>query len=319
MGLTPEDLVQMYRKMLLIRRFEEVAFRLAQEGSYANYHGGMGQEAIPVGACHGLTSDDMTMITHRGLGVLIARGVTVKEVMAGLYAKAPSPTLGRIPIYHMAAPNLGILAGTSIVGSVIPLATGAALATKLTGRREVTVSFFGDGAANRGDFHEGLNLAAIWKLPIVFLCENNFYAKSMPLARSTAGGSILARAGGYGIPGRLVDGNDVIAVREAAQEAVLIARASEGPTLIECETYRWTPHSTAGDREFARTDDELAEWKARCPVKRLGNRLLEGGHVSREQLKEFGQGARAEVEEAVAFAQSAPYAAAHVALENVYR
>ena len=319
MSLSPEDLVEMYRKLLLIRCFEEVAFRLAQEGKFANYHGGLGQEAIPVGVCHGLASSDMTMITHRGLGVLIARGVTVKAVMAGLYAKAPSPTLGRTPIYHMAEPSLGILAGTSMVGSGIPLATGAALATKLTRRNDVTISFFGDGAVNRGDFHEGLNLAAVWNLPIVFFCENNFYAKSMPLAKSTAGGSILARAYGYGIPGRLVDGNDVVAVLKATQEAVLRARGGEGPTLIECETYRWTPHSTAGDREFARTAEELAEWKARCPVKRLQKRLLEKGHATREQLKKLDQGIKAEVQEAVAFAESAPYAAADVGLENVYR
>ncbi|MCZ6849231.1 MAG: thiamine pyrophosphate-dependent dehydrogenase E1 component subunit alpha, partial [Alphaproteobacteria bacterium] len=214
---------------------------------------------------------------------------------------------------------LGILAGTSIVGSGIPLATGAALATKLTRRNDVTISFFGDGAVNRGDFHEGINLAAIWKLPIVFFCENNFYAKSMPLAKSTAGGSILARAGGYGVPGRLVDGNDVVAVLNATQDAVLRARGGEGPTLIECETYRWTPHSTAGNREFARTAEELAEWKARCPVRRLQERLIEKGHATDEQLKKFDQEIQAEVEEAVAFAESAPYAAADVALENVYR
>lgn len=317
--LSANDLVAMFRMMLLIRRFEEVAFELAMAGKFANYHGGMGQEAIPAGVCHGLAKTDMTMITHRGLGVLIARGISVKDVIAGLYGKGPSPTRGRTPIYHMAEPSLGVLAGTSMVGSVIPLAVGAAMATRLEKKEHVVISFFGDGAVNRGDFHEGINLASVWKLPIVFFCENNFYAKSMPLAASTAGGSIRARAGGYGIPGPLVDGNDAVKVHEATQEAIARARRGDGPTLIECETYRWTPHSTAGTREFARTEEELARWKARCPIRRLEAELLEAGHLSEDQIEKIDADAREEVDAAVAFAEDAPYAAAEVAFENVYR
>jgi TPP-dependent pyruvate/acetoin dehydrogenase alpha subunit len=319
MTLTPDDLVDLYRMMLRIRRFEKVAFRLAQEGKYANYHGGMGQEAIPAGVCRGLTPDDMTMITHRGLGVLLARGLPVRDVLTGLYAKEPCPTRGRIPIFHMAEPSLGILAGTSMVGSVIPLATGSALATRLNGRTDVTISFFGDGAVNRGDFHEGINLAAVRKLPIVFFCENNFYAKSMPLAKSTAGGSIVKRAGSYGLPGELVDGNDVVKVFDATWRAIARARAGDGPTFIECETYRWTPHSTAGDREFARTEEELALWKANCPIKRLEVELLADGHVDAGALADIDREIRADLDAAVAFAEAAPYAAPEVALENVYR
>ncbi len=318
-ALSLADLVAIYRRMVLIRRFEEVSFELAQTGKYANYHGGMGQEAIPAGVCHGLTKTDMTMITHRGLGVLIARGISVRDVMAGLYAKADSPTRGRIPIYHMCAPDLGILAGTSMVGSVIPLAVGAALATKLEKKPDVVISFFGDGAVNRGDFHEGINLATIWKLPIVFFCENNFYAKSMPVSASTAGGSIRARAGAYGIPGPLVDGNDAVKVYHATQEAIARARRGEGPTLIECETYRWTPHSTAGTREFARTPEEIASWKARCPIFRLKATLLAGKHATESQLAQWDKEAQSEVRAAVDFAETAPYAPGAVALENVYR
>lgn len=319
MSLSSSDLKEMHRKMVLVRHFEEVAFELAMAGKYANYHGGMGQEAVPAGVSHGLTRDDMTMITHRGLGVLIARGVSVKEVFAGLYAKGPSPTRGRIPIYHMGEPKLGILAGTSMVGSVVPLATGAALATKLDKRKDVTISFFGDGAVNRGDVHEGINLASVWKLPIVFFCENNFYGKSMPLHESTAGGSIVARAVGYGIPGKLIDGNDVIAVYEATQEAVARARDGGGPTFIECQTYRWTPHSTAGAREFARTEEELNQWKKRCPILRLEKHLLEQAIATRAELDAVHDLARAEVDAAVQFAEAAPYAEPAVALENVYR
>ena len=318
MSLSAKDLKELYRIILLIRRFEETAFEMALQGAYANYHGGMGQEANPAGVCYGLRQTDRTMITHRGLGVLIARGVSVKDIFAGLYAKEESPTRGRIPVYHMAEPNLGVLGGTSMVGSVIPLAVGSALATRLEGRDDVTVSFFGDGAVNRGDFHEGVNLASVRKLPIVFFCENNFYAKSVPLAESTAGGSIVARAESYGIPGECIDGNDVIAVHETVQTAIARARAGEGPTLIECETYRWTPHSTAGDREFARTEEELAQWKAKCPILRLEKRLLKEGHMTEEELLTVDEAIKKEVAEAVAFAEAAPYAAADVAFENVY-
>lgn len=317
-GLTTRQLKEMYGQLSLIRRFEEVAFEQALAGKYANYHGAMGQEAIPVGACFGLTPEDGTMITHRGLGVLIVRGITVRDVFAGLYGRADSPTRGRIPVYHMGKPKLGVLTGTSMVGSVIPLATGKALANKLDKNNNVVISFFGDGAANRGDFHEGLNLAGVWNLPIVFFCENNFYAKSMPLEKSTAGGSIIKRADGYGLPSMLVDGNDVLAVYDATEQAIARAREGGGPTFIECETYRWTPHSTAGDREFARTDEELASWKARCPVRRLESLLLESGKASQEELKALDEAARAEVEEAIDWVEKAVDPAPEVATERVY-
>lgn len=318
MGLSLKDHVEMYRRMLLIRRFDEEAFRLAEAGKYANYHASIGQEAISVGVCYGLTPGDGTMITHRGLGVLLMRGITLKEVFAGLYAKAPSPTRGRIPIYHMGRPDVGMLASTSMVGSVIPLAVGDALAAKLAKQDRVTITFFGDGAANRGDFHEGLNLAGIWRLPIVFVCENNFYAKSMSVSASTAGGSIVARASSYGFPGERVDGNDVLAVHEVAQKAIARARQGEGPTLLECQTFRWVPHSTAGTREFAHRR-ELAQWKARCPLERLKGRLLAHAGATAEQLQKMDDEIRAEVAQAIEFAEASPYAPGEVAVENVYR
>jgi pyruvate dehydrogenase E1 component alpha subunit len=317
-NLTDRQLKEMYRRMVLIRRFEEVAFEKALAGNYANYHGAMGQEAIPVGACFDLTPEDGTMITHRGLGVPITRGVTVKDIFAGLYGRADSPTRGRIPVYHMGEPKLGVLTGTSMVGSVIPLASGKALANKLDKNNNVVISFFGDGAANRGDFHEGINLAGVWNLAIVFFCENNFYAKSMPLEKSTAGGSIIRRADGYGLPSMLVDGNDVLAVYDATKQAVARAREGGGPTFIECETYRWTPHSTAGDREFARTEEELASWKAKCPVRRLEALLLETGQASSEELNAFDEAAQREIEEAIDWVEKASDPGPEVALENVY-
>jgi TPP-dependent pyruvate/acetoin dehydrogenase alpha subunit len=314
-----DEYLQMYRGLLNIRRFEEEAFRLAKLGEYNNYHAGLGQEAVPVGCCFDLTAKDKTMITHRGLGVLMMRGVTAKQLFSGLFAKSTSPTRGRIPIYHMAEPDIGIISGTTMVGSVIPIAAGNALAAKLDKSDEVTISFFGDGAVNRGDFHEGLNLASIWKLPIVYVCENNFYAKSMSLQESTAGADIAGRAKSYAIPSVTVDGNDVLAMRAAANEAVERARKGEGPTLIEAQTYRWTPHSTAGDREFARTQDELAMWMSKDPVRRLGTIILEKGYATQSQLDELDTELQKQVTEAIEFAISAQPPELSVAFENVYR
>lgn len=318
-SLTPDDLMKMYRGLLLIRRFEEEAFRLAKEGKYSNYHAGLGQEAVPVGCCHGLTSRDKTMITHRGLGVLLMRGIPARMVMAGLYAKGTAPTRGRIPIYHVPQPEIGVIAGTTMVGSVIPLAVGSALASKLKKTKDVMISFFGDGAVNRGDFHEGLNLAAIWKLPVVFVCENNFYAKSMAIHESTAGADIAGRARSYAIPGVMIDGNDVTAVYEAVQVAIERARRGEGPTLIEAQTYRWTPHSTSGDREFSRTKEELETWKRKDPVSRLAKILLDRDITDAKALDAIDTKIKAEVQDAIEFAEAAPPPEASVALENVYR
>jgi pyruvate dehydrogenase E1 component alpha subunit len=259
------------------------------------------------------------MITHRGLGVLLMRGVPARMLMAGLYAKAPAPTRGRIPIYHLAEPEIGVIAGTTMVGSVIPLAVGSALGSKLDNASEIVISFFGDGAVNRGDFHEGINLAAIWRLPIVFVCENNFYAKSMALHESTAGADIAGRAKSYGIPGVKVDGNDVLAVYEVTQEAVSRARNGHGPTLIEAQTYRWTPHSTAGDREFSRTQAEIETWKGKDPVARLAKVLLAADHSSQHRLAEMDLSIRQEIEDAISFAEQSSPPLPEVAFENVYR
>lgn len=319
MQLERGDLVEMYRNLLTIRRFEEEAFRLALAGKYSNYHSGLGQEAVPVGACYGLRKTDKTMITHRGLGVLVIRGISLNMVMAGLYGRGSSPTRGRIPIYHLAEPDLGIIAGTTMVGSVIPLAAGSALASKLRQTDDVTISFFGDGAVNRGDFHEGINLAAIWKLPIIYICENNFYAKSMSVDQSTAGADIAGRSKSYGIPGLVVDGNDVMAVHTVVQDAISRARIGGGPTLIEAQTYRWTPHSTVGDREFLRTQEELATWKQKDPVARLARHLLEKRYASQDELDEMDSSIKEEVQDAIEFSEAALDPEPQVAFENVYR
>ena len=319
MVFTSEELLKIYKLMILTRRFQEAAIRQSELGHFSNYHPGIGQEAVGIGACFKLRPTDVLLPHYRGVGTLLVRGFTPRQIMAGLYAKSTSPTLGRTPVYHLGDLEKGVLCTSSMVGSIIPFGAGSGLASKLGKTRDVTIVIFGDGAANRGDFHEGMNLAAIWKLPVVYICENNFYSKSTPTEKATAGGSVWKRSTSYAIPGQLVDGNDVEAVGAAVAAAVERARAQEGPTLLECQTYRWNHHSTIAKTEFARTDAEIERWKKKCPVKRLAQRLkaLKAGDDG--VLATLEAEAVEAVEDAVSFAEASPFAAAEVALANVYR
>lgn len=312
--------VRMYQLMVLIRKFEEGAVRLAQEGMHKNYHPSIGQEAVAVGTCYNLRYDDMIMPTHRGMGMFITKGVNTGELMAGLLNKGSTCTRGKTPIIHLARVDLGILAGTAMLGSCISLAIGSALATKLRNKDQVTLSFFGDGAANRGDFHEALNLASLWNLPVIFICENNFYAKSVHVSRMVAGGSISNRAYSYGMEGHVVDGNDVISVYQSTQEAIRKARQGQGPTLLEMQTYRILPHSLPGrdDKDQYRPKEEIEYWKARCPIKTFEKRLLADGILTPEKCKDIHEEASKEVEQAITYAKEAPYAPAEAAFEGVY-
>src|SRR5262249_19324005 len=256
-----------------------------------------------VGACFKLRPTDFVLPHYRGIGPLLVRGYTPREIMAGLYGTADSPTLGRTPIFHVGDIARGVLSTTSIVGAIIPFGAGSALASKLNHTDEVTVAIFGEGAANRGDFHEGLNLAAIWKLPVIFVCENNFYAKSSPISMTTAGGTVWRRAASYGIPGEVVDGNNVEAIALAMDRAISRARDQLGPTLIECQTYRWCAHSTLAPEEATRPDHEVARWKARCTITRLGDRLLSLGVVDASTLQTIDDTAQDAVADCIAFAE----------------
>jgi acetoin:2,6-dichlorophenolindophenol oxidoreductase subunit alpha len=319
MVFTSNELLDIYKIMVLARRFQEEAIRLSEAGKFSNYHAGIGQEAVGIGCCYKLTSSDMFLPHYRGVASLLVRGFTPRQLMAGFYAKATSPTLGRTPLYHVGDLDKGVLCTSSLVGSIIPFAAGSGLATLLRQTQEVTVAIFGDGAANRGDFHEGLNLAAIWKLPVVFVCENNFYSKSTPMQQTTAGGSVWKRAASYGIPGELVDGNDVEAVGEAMDRAVTRARSQGGPSLLECHTFRWNSHSTLAKTEHARTAQELARWKEKCPLKLLAARLIRIGTADAKSLQALDELACDAVRDCVEFAEASAFAAAEIAAANVYR
>lgn len=272
----------LYRNMLLIRSSEERLAQSRQAGLvYGACHTYVGEEAVATGVCAHLTEADMVFSTHRGHGHALAKGVSPFEVMAELYGRETGCSQGRGGSMHLFKPEVGLMGTSGIVGPCILQAVGAGYTFKLLRKPNVAVAFFGDGASNNGAFHEGINLAAIYKLPVLFVCENNLYATEVPMSYSAGNPDVYQRAVGYGIPGVKVDGNDAWAMFLAAHEAVRRARAGEGPTLIEAKTYRTRPHSE-GMRDLGyRTQEEIDAWKARDPIKLLRDRLL-GEHVADE-------------------------------------
>ncbi len=310
--------LQMYTTMLRIRRFEEKVVELFAQGKIPGFvHSYIGEEAVAAGACAALEPTDYITSTHRGHGHLIAKGGDLKYMMAELYGKKTGYCKGKGGSMHIADVDLGILGANGIVGAGIPIATGAALSSQLQKNGRVALCFFSDGASNRGTFHEGINMASIWKLPVVFLCENNMYGISMPQKRGMAIEDIADRASAYGIPGVVVDGNDVIAVYEAVKEAVKRARSGGGPTLIEAKTARWRGHFE-GDPQIYRTPEEIEEWKKKCPIKRFEEKLLKMGVLNEEKIKEIEDMIAKEIDEAVKFAEESPYPEPEEALEDVY-
>ena len=272
MELTPKDLKEMYRLMLLDRRFSEHVLRWYKEGRCpTGLHPNIGQEAIGVGACYGLRREDWVIPSLRTSCAFWARGVTPLQQLNAMFGNAASISRGKETAHHATYPEHGILPGTAIVGGSIPVAVGAALALRMQGTDNVVVDFFGDGASNRGDFHEALNLAAVLKAPVVLICENNLYAQMVPSQMGMAIRDIADRAIGYGMPGRIVDGQDVLAVYDATQEAVARARRGEGPTLLECKTYRFLPHYPIFAED--RPAEEIERWLERDPLTIHGERL----------------------------------------------
>jgi TPP-dependent pyruvate/acetoin dehydrogenase alpha subunit len=310
-------LLEMYATMWRIRAFEEAVSVLFREGRIVGFaHVSIGQEAVPTGACLALGPKDYITASHRGHGQIAARGAHLDLMMAELYGKATGYCRGKGGSVHLADFERGILGANGIVGAGIVIAAGAALSAKMRKSGQVALAFFGDGAVNQGAFHEGLNIAAVWKLPAIFVCENNRYAVSMAVEQATGGGSIVARAAAYGMPGMQVDGQDVLAVYAAVGAAVARARAGEGPTLIECRTYRFHGH-WEGEATDLRRREEIAAWKARCPIARLGNRLLEAKMARQEQLEALRQKALGEMAAAIRFAESSPEPSPQDALEDV--
>ena len=254
--INKDSVIWMYEKMFTIRRFEEQARREADAGKLRGIHSSIGQEAVPTGVCAHLRDEDFVLGTHRSHHHCIAKGVDLNEMMAELFGKSTGTGNGKGGTMHIADINKGMLGANGIVGSNIPVATGVALTAKVKGTDNVSVVFFGDGASSQGALHEAMNLASIWKLPVLFVCENNRYAESTPFEYSVAGGSVSNRADGYGIPGVTVDGQAVLDVFEVAKEAVGRARAGEGPTLIEAQTYRYLGHAGHDDPLTYRSEEE---------------------------------------------------------------
>ena len=305
--LTDQDLLEMYRSMVRIRQFEDRTIDLWASGTMAELpHGSQGQEAIAVGACYGLRPDDRVLPSLRTKGAFFMRGVPVRIQMAGMFARATGPAHSKSTAHHMGDLEFGVLPGSGIVGASITTATGAALAAKLRGRNSVVIDFFGDGASQRGDFHEGLNFAGVMKLPVIFILENNGMAEHTPVSKHFAGTDFACRAEGYGFPGYRVDGMDVLAVYDAVQTAVARARAGKGPTLLDCVTYRFRGHSELNFPTEGREAAEVEAWRPKDPLVRLRKLVEERGVLTAAQADAIDAEMAAEIDDAVAFAQASP-------------
>ncbi len=318
--MTPkkEKLTEMHRQMLRIRHFEEKVYELyGQNLVPGTIHLYVGQEAVAVGVCTNLRKDDYITSTHRGHGHCIAKGADLRKVMAEILGKKTGYCKGKGGSMHIADFSIGMLGATAVVGAGIPIAVGAGLSIKLRGTDQVVACFFGDGASNQGTFHESINMAAIWSLPVIFVCENNLYAMGTRQSMVMKIENIADRATAYGILGATVDGNDVLAVYEAAHEAVDRARHGEGPTLIECKTYRHKGHSRFDPATY-RPKAEVEEWLRKDPIPRFKAKLQKMKLLTDQEAEKLEREVILAVEEAVKFAMESPFPAPEEALENVY-
>jgi pyruvate dehydrogenase E1 component alpha subunit len=318
MRLERQRLVEMLRRMYEIRYFEEKAEELYIRGLvHGTMHLSTGQEGSAVGAVFALRPDDYILSTHRGHGHCIAKGADINRMMAEFLGKETGYCRGRGGSMHIADVEAGNLGATGIVGDGIPISVGVGLSIQLQNQDKVALCFFGDGAANTGSFHEALNMAAIWNLPIVFLCENNQYAMSTSVKKAFAIENIADRAAAYGMPGAVVDGNDVLVVYEAVGEAAERARRGDGPTLVECKTYRWKGHSKS-DQQRYRTREEVKAWQAKDPIIRFRARLIEEGVITEGEAQMIEEQAQETIEAAVRFAQESPEPSLEGIEEEVY-
>ena len=317
-GIDRRTLLWMYETMLTIRRFEEQCKREADAGKLSGMHSSMGQEAVPTGICAHLRTDDYVLGNHRSHHHCIAKGVSLEEMMAELLGKATGTNRGKGGTMHIADIKKGMLGANGVVGSNIPVTAGTALSAKLRGEDTVSVVFFGDGASGQGTLHESMNLAGIWDLGVIFVCENNRYAESTPFEYSVAGGSIASRAAGYGFPGIRADGQDVLEMHEVAGEAVRRARAGEGPTLIEAQTYRYLGHFGADNPLLYRSAEEEARYRAKDCIDRLSAHILEQGAASAAELDALAEKALAAVAEAIRFAEESAFPEPDELFTDVY-
>ena len=319
MGLDKQTLVDLYTTMLTIRRFEErVAAEFYAGNLFGFIHSYIGQEAIATGVCKHLTNADRIVSHHRGHGHCIAKGADMNKMMAEIHGKKTGYCKGKGGSMHIADFSIGMLGADGIVGAGLPIATGVALAAKLEGQGNIAAVFFGDGACQEGEFHEALNLAAIWKLPLLFVCENNHYGVNTPASYSLAAGEITRMPEAYHIPNKAIHGNDVEAVYEAAEEAVGMLRRGEGPYFLECETYRWHKHFLSDVLEDLRPPEELEAWAERCPVAAFEAKLLTQDVLTRSDIERINREVLGRVEEAYRYALESPYPEPEDALEDVY-
>ncbi len=317
--LQPKDLLEMYRLLRLTREFEDRLCALWGHGGVVELpHGSQGQEAIAIGACYGLRPQDQVMPSLRTRGAFIVKGVPTSLQMAGIFGKATGPARGKSTTHHMADPEHGVLLGTGLIGSDIPVAVGAALAFKLQKKDNVVINFFGDGAAQRGDFHEGLNFAGVFKLPIVFVLENNGYAEYTPLEKHFAGDNFACRAEGYGFPGERIDGQKVLVVYEAVQRAIARARAGDGPTLLECMTFRYRSHCEARAPEYLRDPAMVASWHEEDPLCQFEAYLMGCGVLDESGKESAATAAQAEIAAAVRYAEESPFPPAEELTAGAY-
>lgn len=320
MTLEAQQLLEMYRRMVTIREFDLRAVEEFHAGNIPGVvHAYLGQEAVAVGVCTALRLDDKIVSTHRGHGHTIAKGADIKLMLAELFGRSNGYCRGKGGSMHIADFSVGMLGANGIVGAGMPIATGAALAAQMEGGDRVAVAFFGDGAANEGAFHSSLNLASIWKLPAIFVCENNRWAVSVPATYALSVDEVSARASGYNMPGVTVDGTEVMAVYEATAQAVRRARSGGGPTLLECMTHRWRLHSEQrGNPADPRPLEEVERARQHDPIATFGARLQELNVATAATLQRIGQEVQAALEEAIDFAKTSPFPKPEDALLDVF-
>ena len=319
MDLSRETLIKLYTTMATIRNFEERGIpETGQRAMSGSVHSSAGQEAVPTGVCAHLSDEDYIGSTHRGHGHCIAKGVDPKRMMAELFGRSTGTNKGKGGSMHIADMSKGMLGTNGVVGASIPLAVGAGLTSKLKDLKRVAVAFFGDGAANQGVLHESMNLASVWKLPVIFCCENNGYAQSTPVEYALSTANVSDRAAGYDMPGITVDGMDVFAVYDAAGQAVERARNGEGPTLLECRTYRFYGHTVFDNPLTYRTKEEEDHWRAKDPLKLFRENVLPLGDITLEELDQIDQEAADLMEEAIKLADAGPLPETAKIYEDVY-
>ena len=319
MEISKDTLLKLYETMITIRDFEEIGlYEMGQRRLSGSVHSSAGQEAVPTGICAHLKDTDYIASTHRGHGHCIAKGVDPTLMMAELFGRSTGTNQGKGGSMHIADMSKGMLGTNGIVAGSVPLAVGAALTSSVNGTDQVAVAFFGDGGANQGVLHESMNLAAVWKLPVIFACENNHYAESTPVEYALSIENVADRAPGYNMPGVVVDGMDVFAVHEAAGQAVGRARAGQGPSLLECKTYRYYGHTVFDNPRTYRTEEEEQHWRARDPLIIFRDRVTGEGAIEKEELDEIDQRVEQMIRDAIKFADDSPLPANEEVYTDVY-